>query len=134
MKLTDKEINAILSKSQDVRYSYSLKRIADNDCLWILTTKAKAGHFIIIQEEGQSMLPIWPFQEYAENYISTLSKDDDYKTIELSLEKFADELVDSLCENGMSICVFPVSDEDRGKIVGVNTFAEDLAVELENYR
>lgn len=38
MKLTDKEINAILSKSQDVRYSYSLKRIADNDCLWILTT------------------------------------------------------------------------------------------------
>ena len=30
MKLTDKEINAILSKSQDVRYSYSLKRIADN--------------------------------------------------------------------------------------------------------
>lgn len=131
MKLTDKEINAILSKSQDVRYSYSLKRIADNDCLWILTTKA--GHFISIQEEGQSMLPIWPFREYAENYISALSKDDDYMTIRFRLEKFADELVDSLCENGMSICVFPVSDGDRGKIVGVNTFAEDLAIELENY-
>lgn len=131
MKLIDKEINAISSKSQDVRYSYSLKRIADNDCLWILTTKT--GHFISIYEEGLNMLPIWPFLEYAENYISTLSKDDDYKTIGLSLEKFADELVDSLCDNGMSICVFPVSNEDRGKIVGVNTFAEDLAVELENY-
>ncbi len=54
-------------------------------------------------------------------------------TIRFRLEKFADELVDSLCENGMSICVFPVSDGDRGKIVGVNTFAEDLAIELENY-
>lgn len=73
------------------------------------------------------------FQEYAVNYISALSKDDDYMTIRFSLEKFADELVDSLCENGMSICVFPVSDEDRGKIVGVDTFDEDLAIELENY-
>lgn len=87
MKLTDKEINAISSKSQDVRYSYSLKRIVDNDCLWILTTKA--GHFISIHEEGLNMLPLWPFQEYAENYISALSKDDDYTTIGLNLEKFS---------------------------------------------
>lgn len=131
MKLTDKEINAISSKSQDVRYSYSLKRIVDNDCLWILTTKA--GHFISIHEEGLNMLPLWPFQEYAENYISALSKDDDYTTIGLNLEKFSDELIDSLCENGMAICVFPISEKDKGKIVSVNTFAEDLAVELENY-
>lgn len=132
MKLTDKEINAILSKSQDVRYSYSLKRIADNDCLWILTTKA--GHFISIQEEGQGMLPLWPFQEYAENYISASDNEDGCTAVRFSLEKFADELVDSLCKNGVSICVFPVSEEDRGKIVGLNTFAEDLAVELENYK
>lgn len=91
MKQTEKEINAMQGKSQDIRYGYSLKRIADNDCLWVLARL-------------------------------------------LDLVLIADELIDSLCENGMSICVFPVSEEDRGRIVGVNTFAEDLAVELENYK
>ena len=30
MKLTDKEINAMVAQPLDVRYDYSLKRIADN--------------------------------------------------------------------------------------------------------
>lgn len=131
MKLTDKEITCILAQSPDVRYGYSLKRIADNDCLWVLITKA--GHYISTHEDGLKELPIWPFQEYAENYISALYKDNNYTTIGLNLEKFSDELVDSLCENGTSICVFPISEKDNGKIVSVNTFAEDLAIELENY-
>lgn len=118
-------------KSQEIRYSYSLKRIADNDYLWVLATKE--GNFINFHDKGLNMLPLWPFQEYAENYISASNNEDGCTAVGFSLEKFADELVDSLCENGMSICVFPVSEDDRGKIVGVNTFAEDLAVELENY-
>lgn len=132
MKLTDKEINAILSKSQDVRYSYSLKRIADNDCLWILTTKA--GHFISIQEEGQSMLPIWPFKEYANQYLLTLGFEKDCRCVEIDIEKFTNEIVDYLCDNSIKVCVFPISHIDYGRIVSVNIFSEDLAVELENYK
>lgn len=67
MKLTEKEINAVQGKSQDIRYRYSLKRIADNDCLWVLATKE--GNFISFHDKGLNMLPLWPFQEYAENYI-----------------------------------------------------------------
>ena len=36
MKLTDKEISALLDKSAEVRYRYSIKRIADADCLWTI--------------------------------------------------------------------------------------------------
>lgn len=36
MKLTDKEINAVVAQPSDVRYNYSLKRIADNHSLWCL--------------------------------------------------------------------------------------------------
>ncbi len=132
MKLTDKEINAILGKSQDVRYSYSLKRIADNDCLWTLSSNE--GNILSIQDEEQKVFPIWPFKEYAEKYIQVLDKYGDYTVLEIRLEKFADELIDSLCENKMSICVFPVSETDYGKIVSVNSFAEDLSVELEDYK
>lgn len=68
MKLTDKEINAILSKSQDVRYSYSLKRIADNNCLWVLATKE--GNFISFHDKGLNMLPLWPFLRNMQRTIS----------------------------------------------------------------
>ncbi len=132
MKLTDKEINAILGKNQDVRYIYSLKRIADNDCLWILTSKQEK--YFSFHNKGLNMLPIWPFKEYADNYISALDKEDGYTAVLLSIENFADELIDSLCENGMLICMFPVSEDDSGKTVSVNTFAEDLGKELENYK
>lgn len=33
----------------------------------------------------------------------------------------------------MPICVFPLSETVRGKIVCVNAFAEDIVVELKNY-
>ena len=36
MKLTDKEISALLDKSAEMRYKYSIKRIADADCLWTI--------------------------------------------------------------------------------------------------
>lgn len=132
MKLTDKEMNVMQGKKQDVRYSYSLKRIADRDCMCVLATRE--GNFLSIQDKGQNIFSIWPFLEYAEKYILDLGKDEGYMAIELSLERFSNELIDSLCENGMSICVFPVSEIDSGKIVSVNAFAEDLAVELENYK
>lgn len=132
MKLTDKEINAILGKNQDVRYIYSLKRIADNDCLWILTSKQEK--YFSFHNKGLNMLPIWPFKEYADNYISVLDKEVGYTAIVLSIENFADELIDFLFENKISICVFPVSETYYGKIVDVNTFAEDLGRELENYK
>lgn len=93
MKLTDKEIKAISGKSPDVRYGYSLKRIADNDCLWVLSSKE--GNFLCIQDEGLNVLPIWPFKEYAEIYLAR-SKEENCMAYGISLEKFSDELVDFL--------------------------------------
>ncbi len=132
IRLTDKEINAILGKNQDIRYSYSLKRIADNDSLWILSSND--GEILCILDEEKKVFPIWPFKEYAEKYIHALDKDSDYNVRKMSLEKFDDELIDPLCEKEMPIRLFPVSETDKGKIVSVNTFVEDLAVELEDYK
>ena len=83
MKLTENEINVMLGKSQDVRYNYSLKRIADRDCLCVLTTNGE--HFLSILDKGQNIFPIWPFKEYAEKYILTLDENESYATIDLSL-------------------------------------------------
>ena len=131
MKLTDKEINSMLAQSPEVRYSYSLKRIADNGYLWYLSSDDDS--YMCIQDGDIRLFPVWPFKEYAEKFVSSMSNGHKYNFSKLSLEEFSDKLVDYLCETGMSIGVFPVTESDYGKIISVNTFAEDLSVDLENY-
>ncbi len=131
MKLTDKEINSMLAQSPDVRYSYSLKRIADNGYLWYLLSD---DSYMCIQDGDIRLFPVWPFEEYAEKFVSSMRKEYECNFSKLNLEEFSDKLIDYLCETGMSIGVFPVDESDYGKIISVNTFAEDLSVELENYQ
>lgn len=131
MKPTDKEINAMVAQTSDVRYDYSLKRIADNDSLWCLSSEEDV--YMSIQKKGVRLFPIWPFKEYAGQYLLTLGFEKDCRCVEIGIEKFTNEIVDYLCDNGIQVCVFPISHIDYGKIVSVNTFAEDLSVELENY-
>lgn len=132
MKLTDKEINAMVAQPSDVRYDYSLKRIADNDSLWCLSSGEDG--YMFIQEKGVRLFPIWPYKEYANQYLLTFGFEKDCRCVEIGIDKFTNEFVDYLCETGISIGVFPVAENNYGRIVSVNTFAEDLDVELENYR
>ena len=132
MKLTDKEISSILAQSPEVRYSYSLKRIADSGCLWYLSSDDDS--YMCIQDGDIRLFPVLPFKEYAEKFVSSMSNGHKCNCSKLRLEEFFDKLVDYLCKTGMSIGVFPVSESDYGKIISVNTFAEDLSVELENYQ
>ena len=131
MKLTDKEISSMLAQSPEVRYSYSLKRMADNGYLWYLSSDDDS--YMCIQYGDIRLFPVWPFKEYAEKFVSSMSNGHKCNCLKLNIEEFSDKLVDYLCETGMSIGVLPVAESDYGKIVSVNTFAEDLSVELENY-
>ena len=83
MKLTDKEINAMVAQPLDVRYDYSLKRIADNGSLWCLSSEEE---YMFIQEKGVKLFPIWPFKEYANKYLLTLGFEKDYRCVEIGIE------------------------------------------------
>ena len=72
MKLTDKEINSMLAQSPDVRYSYSLKRIADNGYLWYLLSD---DSYMCIQDVDIRLFHVWPFEEYAEKFVSSMRKE-----------------------------------------------------------
>lgn len=56
------------------------------------------------------------------------------RCLSIDLNKFENEVIDIICDNNFPIAVFPVSDDDTGKIVDLDTFVKDLFVELENYR
>ena len=130
MKLTDKEISALLDKSAEVRYRYSIKRIADADCLWAIVSSD--GSYCLIAGNGCQMFPIWPFKEYAEIYLG--EKTVGFNVVSIDLNKFENEVIDIICDNNFPIYVFPVSDDTPGKIVNLDTFVKDLSVELENYQ
>lgn len=121
----------MFAQSPEVRYSYSLKRIADSGCLWYLSSD---DSYMCIQDGDIRLFPVWPFKEYAEKFVSSMSNGHKCNCSKLNLEEFSDKLVDYLCETGISIGVFPITENDYGKIISVNTFAEDLSVELENYQ
>lgn len=130
MKPNDKEISALLDKSAEVRYRYSIKRITDADCLWAIISSD--GSYCLIADNGCQMFPIWPFKEYAEIYLG--EKTVGFDVVSIDLNKFENEVIDIIYDNNFSIAVFPVSDEDTGKIVDLDAFVKDLSVELENYR
>lgn len=130
MKLTDKEISALLDKSAEVRYKYSIKRVADADCLW--TIFSSDGCYCLIANNGYQMFPIWPFKEYAEIYLG--GKTVGFDVVSIDLNKFESEMIDIICGNNFPLAVFPISDDDTGKIVNLDTFVLDLSIELENYR
>lgn len=130
MKLTDKEISALLAQSAEMRYKYSIKRIADADCLW--TIISSDGNYCLIADNGCQMFPIWPFKEYAEIYLG--GKSIGFDVVSIDLNKFEREMVDIIYGNNFPLTVFPISDGDIGKIVDLDTFVKDLSVELENYQ
>ena len=130
MKLTDKEISALLAQSAEMRYKYSIKRIADADCLW--TIISSDGNYCLIADNGCQMFPIWPFKEYAEIYLG--GKSIGFDVVSIDLNKFEREMVDIIYGNNFPLTVFPISDGDTGKIVDLDTFVKDLSVELENYQ
>lgn len=130
MKLTDKEVSALHAQSAEMRYKYSIKRIADADCLWAIISSD--GSYCLIADNGCQMFPIWPFKEYAEMYLC--GKAVGFDVVSIDLNKFENEVIDIICDNNFPLAVFPVSDEDTGKIVDLDTFVKDLSVELENYQ
>lgn len=129
MKPNDKEISALLAQSAEMRYKYTIKRIADADCLWAIISSD--GSYCLIADNGCQMFPIWPFKEYAEMYLG--GKAVEFDIVSIDLNKFEHEVIDIICDNNFPIAVFPISDDDTGKIVNLDIFVKDLSVELENY-
>ena len=117
------------AQSPEVRYSYSLKRIADSGCLWYLSSD---DSYMCIQDGDIRLFPVWPFKEYAEKFVSSMSNGHKCNCSKLNLEEFSDKLVDYLCETGILIGDFSISENGYSKKIIVNIFAEDLFVELEN--
>lgn len=129
LKISPKEIKALMSCNPDVRYQYTIKRIADTETLWTLGVDNQT---FAIQKSGEDyLLPIWSSKEFAIIFGSTFMKE--YNCFPISLDNFEESIIDIICENGYLLNVFPTQTEEIGKVVGINSFSEDLSAALSEY-
>lgn len=129
LKISPKEIKTLMSCNPDVRYKYTIKRIADTETLWTLGVNNQT---FAIQKSGEDyLLPIWSSKEFAIIFGSTFMKE--YSCVPISLDNFEESIIDIICENGYLLNVFPTQTEEIGKVVGINSFSEDLSAALSEY-
>ena len=127
--VSDKEFEALMKCSSKIRYSYTLKRIADTETMWSLCNKE--SHFAIQNCDDRRLFPIWSSKEYAQPFCTKEWKDFDCTAI--TLDYFEEHLIDYICQKGLLINVFPTTSNPIDNIVRLNTFAEDLSKALEDY-
>lgn len=129
LKISPKEIETLMSCNPDVRYQYTIKRIADTETLWTLGVDNQT---FAIQKSGEDyLLPIWSSKEFAIIFGSTFMKE--YNCFPISLDNFEESIIDIICENGYLLNVFPTQTEEIGKVVGINVFSKDLSAALSEY-
>ena len=129
LKISIEELKALINCKSEIRYQYTLKRIADTECMWSII--GSNNSFAIQDYEGKRLLPIWSSKEYAQAFcVNDRAK---FKCCAISLDKFEESIIDFICNERLLINVFPTEKDPFGKIVGLNKFAEDLSIILEDY-
>ena len=89
LKISPKEIKALMSCNPDVRYQYTIKRIADTETMWTL---GMDNQTFAIQKSGEDyLLPIWSSKEFAIIFGSTFMKE--YNCFPIYLDNFEEVLL-----------------------------------------
>jgi hypothetical protein len=124
MKVTQKEIEAVLKLPGEKRYQYFIKRVADANKLWGLWND---GWAMGITNDGQKTIPFWPAAEYAE-----LCRKDDwqmYTSKSLDLHEFMDRFLPGLVRDGVRVSIFDTPLESS-VLINDDELLDDLREEL----
>jgi len=124
MKMTPKEVEAVLQLPGEKRYEYFIKRVADANKLWGLWNE---GWAMGVTNEGQRTIPVWPAAEYAE---SCRQGDwESYAPKSIDLQEFMEDFLPRLVREGVRVSIFDTPSESS-VLVSDNDLLDDLKVEL----
>ena len=129
-RISNEEYEALTKCQPEVRYQYTLKRLADTETMWSIV--GDKNSFAIQPFGKERLLPIWSSKEYAQAFC--INDNADCVSIAITLDSFEESVIDYICKEELLLNVFPTAQESVGKIVGLNTFAEDLSEILEDYK
>ena len=102
-KFGSKEIQNFLTQSNDIRFKYFVKRVADWGEVWGL--KGSDGWVMSADETGKQVAVFWPFAEFAE-LCSTGLWEGTIPT-SISIEAYTTRWLPGLEKDGRLVGVFP---------------------------
>ena len=62
--ISNEEFQALEKCNSEIRYTYTIKRIADAEALWYILDED--GYLIIQTDGNKKFLPVWSSKEYAQ--------------------------------------------------------------------
>ncbi|MDH2431902.1 DUF2750 domain-containing protein [Pokkaliibacter sp. MBI-7] len=120
--LNKKDYTKVLGMKADQRYQHLIDKVADFGEVWSLYSED--GWVVLMTEDDESCLPIWPHPDYASAWATGDWADCQPKAIEL--DEWMTRWIPGMKEDGTLLAVFPGDDED-----GVVVTPEELAASLQ---
>ena len=116
----EKEIADVLAADGRHRYEYFIHRVCEARAVWALYNEGWAS---VGQDTGETMIPVWPHQAYANAFRTGPWVD--FEPRKIDLEEFITTWLPGMQKEGLQPAVFPVP---AGTSVIVT--AEDLDANL----
>jgi len=119
--MNDKEYSSVMALSGPDRYSYAIKRVADQEEIWSLW--AEDGWALASDDQGRELIPVWPHPRLA----SACAKDEwaKYQPRSIDLESWMEKWTPGMLSDHRLVAVFPIP-SDKGVVVEPERFGEDL--------
>jgi hypothetical protein len=124
MKITQKQIEAIIVLQGPKRYEHFIKVAADQRRVWGLYSD---GWALASTNDSQTVFPLWPAREYAA--LCAVGEWAGYATREIDLDDLFEHLLPSLKERNTLLGVF-YTPTDKGVLPILEEFECDLRAEL----
>lgn len=127
MKVSPKQMEAVLALPGIKRFEHFIKVIADWQEVWGLY---QDGWALAAADDGTTVFPLWPAKEYAQ--VCAANEWTGYEPRSISLSDFTEVLLPKLKLDGVLPGVF-FSPTSKGVTPSVDELKSALEAELQNY-
>jgi Protein of unknown function (DUF2750) len=124
MKITAKEVEAVIKLPGEKRYAYFIKRAADQNQVWGLWNE---GWAMGRTDDGIRTIPIWPAREYAE--LCRTGHWNEFQSKATTLRELMRQMLPDLASEGIRVSIFHTPNE-ASVLVSDEDLISSLEVEL----
>lgn len=127
MKISEKQIEAILALPNDKKFKHFIKTIVAWEQVWGLY---EGGWALAATSDNQPVFPLWPAKEYAS--LCACKEWSGYEPKFISLNEFTEELLPQLRKDGVLPGVF-YTPNGQGVTPPIDELLKAIEAELERY-
>ncbi|MGY3452660.1 DUF2750 domain-containing protein [Bradyrhizobium sp. USDA 4353] len=127
MKISDKQLQAVLALPAAARFAHFVKAVADSERVWGLYAD---GWALSSDDDGCTVFPLWPAPDYAK--LCALGEWSSYEPRPIEIDELLDILLPRLQRDGVLPGIF-VTPLGKGMTPSVEELTLAIKTELQKY-